>query len=110
MLQIAIHISCHPLGMQSWIRAAAGVLAAALAAAGQSSADPCRLDGMVRNGVTGQPVRKARVSLAPASGGEAVFATTDGQGRYSLSKVPAGSYRLTVTRDGFISQRYGAKR
>jgi hypothetical protein len=96
--------------MQQWIRAAAGMLAATLVAAGQPPADKCRVEGTVRNSVTGQPVRKARLTFVPANGGEPMVGATDSQGHYALANVPPGTYILTAARNGYMGQIYGAKK
>ena len=97
--------------MQRWIPAAAGVLAATFAAAAQTPAEKCRLEGTVLNAVTGQPVRKARITLTPAQGGgEPMLASTDAQGKYALANIAPGTYNLTAARDGYFGQRYGARK
>jgi len=87
-----------------------GTLAACISAAAQSAGDLCRVEGTVVNAVTGQPVRKARLILQPEHGGEPVLASTDSQGKYSLVHIPPGTYHLTVAHDGYIGQRYGARK
>ncbi|HEV3196284.1 MAG TPA: carboxypeptidase-like regulatory domain-containing protein [Bryobacteraceae bacterium] len=81
-----------------------------LAAAGQTPSEPCRVEGSVVNAVTGQPVRKARLTLMPAKGGEPIGGATDAQGKYALANVAPGMYRLQVSHDGYVAQNYGAKK
>jgi hypothetical protein len=92
------------------IRAGAWALAFSLAAAGQTPAEKCRIEGTVLNAVSGQPVRKAQVSLTPATGGEPISGATDSHGAYALANVAPGVYKLQISHDGYLSQNYGAKR
>jgi hypothetical protein len=96
--------------MQSWVLAAAGMLAACFSAPAQPVSDPCRVEGTVLNAVTGQPVRKARITLTPMQGGEPMLASTDSQGKYALPNIPPGTYNLAAAHDGYIGQRYGAQK
>jgi hypothetical protein len=95
--------------MRHWIRAAAGMLAAAFLAAGQQAADKCRVEGTVLNAVTGHPVRKAHITLTPAQG-EPILAATDAHGKYALADLAPGKYTVMAGHDGYTNQRYGAKR
>jgi hypothetical protein len=95
--------------MQYWIHAAAGMLAAAFLAAGRPSADQCRVEGTVYNAVTGQPVRKARLTLLPIKG-EPQVVSTDAQGNYAFTNVEPGTYQLTAAHDGYVAQHYGAQK
>jgi protocatechuate 3,4-dioxygenase beta subunit len=56
-----------------------------------------------------QPARKARVSLSAAElrGGRSV--TTDDQGRYSFTSLPAGRYSLSANKPGHVSVTYGQR-
>jgi hypothetical protein len=96
--------------MQRWISAAAAILVSAPGAAGQTPGEKCRVEGTVLNAITGRPVRKARISLLPGHSGEPMMGVTDAQGRYVFPNVPPGTYTLMATRDGYIEQRYGAKK
>src|ERR1035441_8089597 len=96
--------------MQYRIRAAAGILAAVFLAAGQPAADKCSVEGTVLNVVTGQPVRKARITLTPVQGGEPILAAADAHGKYALADLAPGKYSLMAGHDGYTDQRYGAKR
>jgi hypothetical protein len=68
-----------------------------------------RIEGRVMNSVTGEPVRKARVRLAPATEQQAGrgqraadrVATTDAEGRFVFEKVEAGSFFVNAERQGF---------
>src|SRR5262245_34018278 len=58
---------------------------------------------------TGSPLRGAEVRLS-IDGRSNRIATTNAEGRYELRDLPAGEYRLTVSRTGFISLQYGQRR
>jgi len=96
--------------MRQWIRVCAAALVFSLAAAGQAPEQKCRVEGTVLNSITGHPVRKARLTLAPLKDGEPVTGATDAQGKYALANVPPGEYLLDASRDGYSAQRYGAKK
>jgi len=78
-----------------------GAAAVLLAAPGTALADG-RVAGAVLNGLTGQPVPGASVTLtggaAPATG------TTDPDGLFRVA-LPAGTYQAAVSKDGFETQR-----
>lgn len=65
--------------------------------------------GTVTTAGTGAPVRGAIVHLM-ADGSGNRLATTDSEGHYELSNLPAGTYRLTVSRAGFSSVQFGQRR
>jgi hypothetical protein len=102
--------SVHPRFMRQGIRLACIAVVFRLAALGQTPSESGRIEGSVVNAVTGQPVRKVRLSLTPAKGGEPVTAATDAQGKYVLPNVPSGSYKLYATHDGYLPQRYGSRK
>jgi hypothetical protein len=70
-----------------------------------------RLAGLVMaNDVGAQPIRRAILLL---NGGDLLMArqsTTDDQGRFLFSALPAGRYTLTAWRSGFVRDLYGNKR
>lgn len=71
----------------------------------------CSAEGTVLHGATGEPLRKAAVTLRSASGRrERLSATTDEAGRFRIDNVEPGDYRLQVERTGFVRQEYGATR
>ena len=95
--------------MRRWSYTVAGLVAAALVTAGQPPADKCRVEGTVLNALTGQPVRKAHIALTPGQG-DPVLAATDIHGRYAIANLAPGTYHLTAQREGYMGQRYGAKK
>jgi hypothetical protein len=86
------------------------MLAAIFMASGQPAADKCRVEGTVLNAVTGQPVRKARITLTPSEGGEWTLAATDAHGKYSFADLPPGKYRLAAMHQGYLGQLFGAQK
>ncbi len=57
-----------------------------------------------------QPVRRAIVTLAGEGLRPSRGAITDDEGRFRIGDLPAGDFGLTVTRPGFITSMFGAKR
>jgi hypothetical protein len=90
--------------------------AGAVSAAQQTRARPQRVDpltasirGRVTTAGTGAPIRGAEVRLS-VDGRYNRLAVTNADGRYELRDLPAGEYRLTVSRTGFITMQYGQRR
>lgn len=69
-------------------------------AAVESAADTGVLDGTVTDAVTDSTLDEATVTAVADDGTEHV-ATTDAAGAYDLEYLPAGTYELTVERDGY---------
>src|SRR5262245_25921982 len=98
---------------------ALGVLlisAADLAAQQPPRRNPPRVDpmtasikGIVTAADTGAPVREAEVRLS-SRGSYNRLVTTDGDGLFSIPDLPAGEYRVTVSRTGFTSIVLGQHR
>src|SRR5688572_5834017 len=55
------------------------------------------------------PIRRAEVR-AMNDAGISRLATTDADGRYELRNLPAGKYRVTVSRSGFVTLTFGQRR
>ena len=67
--------------------------------------------GRVFAGDTGKPLRRARITLSGAElGGNNRTTSTDLDGRYELTDLPAGRYTLRVNRSGYLPLRYGQRR
>jgi hypothetical protein len=103
------------------MRLAPWILLPVLAASQQQTAPPRDAAGppqapataIVRGRITAaandRPLHRVRVTL---HGGipNAPSAVTDTRGEFEISEVPAGSYRLTATRAGYLTIQYGQLR
>jgi carboxypeptidase family protein len=67
------------------------------------------ISGRVTTADTGSPVRGAEVRLS-IDGRFSRLVTTNGEGRFEVRNLPAGEYRLTVSKSGFITLEYGQQR
>ena len=68
--------------------------------------DKCSVEGTVLNSATGEPVKKARVTLAPIGHDQEAFATTtDASGHFLIDEVDAGRYSLTAARNGYTQPK-----
>ena len=82
-----------------------------------SPGDLCTIEGQVFDASTGQPLRKASVSLnivrmAPgvAPGQTSFAATADAAGKFSVSGIEPGQYRVNASHMGFLNMQYNARR
>jgi protocatechuate 3,4-dioxygenase beta subunit len=67
--------------------------------------------GRVVDAETSRPLRRARLALtAPELGREGLSASTDDEGRYELTDLPAGRFTLAAQRSGYLQLRYGQRR
>jgi len=74
----------------------------------QSPDAPAAIDGVVVRAGTMQPISRAAVELIRS--GKTVSATeTAADGRFRFRHVPAGRYRITVTRNGYLNSAYGQR-
>jgi len=78
--------------------------------------DLCGIEGQVSNAATGAPVKKAelrlsRVNLNPntASLQTSYSTTADVAGKFAMTDIEPGKYRLSVSRNGFVNTSYGAR-
>jgi len=75
----------------------------------------CAIEGVVRQADTGEPVKKALLTVMPSSlrGNGAmnpVTASTDAEGRFRLTSIEPGQYRLVAERGGYVRMEYGARK
>lgn len=107
--------------MNVFVRRSACVFLAVLIAAATANAQSPRarrqridpltssIQGRVTTADTGAPIRGAEVRLS-MDGRFSRLATTDGEGRFEMRHLPAGEYRLVVSKAGFITLEYGQRR
>ncbi len=67
------------------------------------------IEGRVTTADSGAAIRRAEVRAMSANGINRL-ATTDGEGRFQLRDLPAGEYRITVSKSGFVPLTYGQRR
>jgi hypothetical protein len=65
--------------------------------------------GTLVNATSGKPVRRGRVSLSGTEPRYGRSVTTDDQGRFSFTEVPAGLFDLTGGKPGYLDVTYGQK-
>jgi protocatechuate 3,4-dioxygenase beta subunit len=73
--------------------------------------DKCVIEGTVVNAVTGEALKKARLSLRPLGAQNGVpgvpyGANTDGAGHFLIDDVDPGRYSFSASRNGYVSQQY----
>jgi hypothetical protein len=91
------------------------MLSARVATSQQSAVSS--IDGIVQRSGDDDPIAGAKVTLRRMSiGGAAtsnsssdISALSDGEGHFSMKNIPAGTYRLDATRNGYITQAYGQR-
>src|SRR5215471_19270684 len=82
--------------------------------------DKARVEGHVFNSVTGEALRKTKLTLRMNVAQERTTrqqsaekpvtlytVTTDSEGKYTFANVDPGDYQLTVTREGFADLKLG---
>ena len=90
---------------------AAGVLCGLIHAQTEPLKTDCILSGQILDSATGEPLRKAIVTLARQDGLAASRQrNVDAAGRFEFSGLEPGRYGLSAGHTGFLSQRYGAAR
>lgn len=68
------------------------------------------IKGRVVTADTGAPIRRANVRVSAPELREGRSVTTDGDGRYQVTGLPAGRYTVSASKAGFLGGTYGAAR
>lgn len=63
--------------------------------------------GRVTDAASGMPVRKAIVTIFAPEMRQARSTTTDAEGRYEFSDLPAGNFNVTANKTGYVNVSYG---
>jgi uncharacterized GH25 family protein len=78
----------------------------------EKAAPLCTVSGRVLTAAEGAPIKSARVVLIQENAKkqpEIFGAITDSDGHFQVKNVPAGRYRFSASRTGFVAQQYQAK-
>jgi hypothetical protein len=76
----------------------------------QVATGTAKITGRVVSSDTGAPIRRALININSRDANFNRAVATDGEGRYELASLPAGRYRLTVNKAGFVTLEYGQAR
>lgn len=69
------------------------------------------MEGSVRNGVTGEALSKAAVTIMPNGRPQQNYAaTTDASGKFVVRGIEPGQYRISVRRNGYVSSDQSGRR
>ncbi len=83
----------------------------AQAQTGKPNEQLCTISGIVVRKADSGPLKGATVQLVSDVDREhTIAAKTMADGQFELRNVPAGQYRLKVTRNGYVGQEYGQKK
>lgn len=69
-----------------------------------------KITGRVVSAETGNPIRRAQVRVNAPDVRTNRVVTTDNNGRYELTGLPAARYRLQISKAGYVSLEYGQAR
>jgi hypothetical protein len=65
--------------------------------------------GRVVAAESGAPLRRARLVLSGAGLKEPMYASTDAQGRYEFTQLPAGRYTLEASKSAYVTLQFGQR-
>jgi hypothetical protein len=79
--------------------------------------DKCTVEGQVWNAITGDPLRKAHITLNKVDGGNMrsrnsadYGAASDAGGHFLIQDIEPGTYQMNASRNGFVALSYGASK
>lgn len=84
------------------LRAIGLLLAVSVWAADNNPQAPCTVSGRIVNAVTGEPLKKAQLTLSQMGFDSSYSAATDEGGGFCLAAVGAGTYELVIQKRGFV--------
>jgi hypothetical protein len=76
---------------------------------GDQPAGTAVIRGRIVAADSGAPIRRAQVR-ATSGGGRGHLTSTDAEGRFELTGLPAGRWELTASKAGYVTLRYGQRR
>jgi hypothetical protein len=76
----------------------------------QEKTGTATLGGRVLAADTGKPLRRALVRASSTETPQGRTVSTDADGRWQLKNLPAGSYRVGVSKGGYVDLAYGQQR
>src|SRR5262245_18000970 len=68
------------------------------------------IKGKVVAATGGRPLRRVQISLSSPELSEAKTASTNSEGVFEITELPAGRYTLMATRAGYLRMSYGQRR
>ena len=69
-----------------------------------------KIIGRIVSADSGNPIRRAQVRVSAPDARTNRVVTTDNQGRYEVSDLPAARYRVTISKAGYVTLEYGQAR
>jgi protocatechuate 3,4-dioxygenase beta subunit len=70
----------------------------------------CTVEGIVLKAATGDPLKKASLTLNKVEGHEQVKnATSDASGQFQIKNIEPGRYHLYASRNGYVREEYGQR-
>jgi hypothetical protein len=71
-----------------------------------------RLRGRVVAALSGMPLRRAQIALTSAEPAQQLrrVTTTDAEGRFEFSELPAGRFSVNATKAGYVTLQFGQRR
>ncbi len=76
----------------------------------QPATGTARITGRIVSAETGAPIRRAQIRISSPDARVNRDVATDGDGRFEFLTLPAGRYRLYVSKAGYVSLEYGQLR
>lgn len=71
----------------------------------------CTVEGIVRHAISGEPLRKAGVTLmrmeARGNTNPPATTTTNSEGKFAMKNIEPGRYRIMAQRNGFVNSEFG---